>query len=95
MINADMRNYDYYTYDGKNEYAQPVLSTEIQGSVKMAIYSASQSIKDSIAYANTQYIGLTHADVTDKCVIQYGDKKLKVLYVNPHGIWKQVYMGEM
>ena len=95
MINPDMRLYDYYTYGDNDAYAQPQLSQDVQGTIKMAIYTASQGIKDSVTYTGTEYIGLTHDTVTDKYVIKYGDDKLKVLYVNPTGTWKQVYMARM
>lgn len=95
MVNADMRNYEYYTYQEEDAYGQPTLSEEVQGTIKMAIYTATQSIKDSVAYSGTQYTGLTHGAITDKYVIQYGDERLKVLYVNPRGTWKQVYLTRM
>lgn len=95
MVNADMRTYDYFTYNGEDDYAQPILSEEVQGTVKMAIYTASQGIKDSVAYTGTQYVGLTHDAVNDKYVIQYGEEKLKVLYVNTKGTWKQAYLTRM
>jgi hypothetical protein len=92
MINTEMRSYDYYTYSGADAYGQPQLSTEVKGSVKMAIYITSQSVQDNINYKNANYIGLTSALLEDNAVIQYGDKKLKVLYVNPVGRYKQVFM---
>lgn len=95
MINADMRFYDYFTYGDADEYGQPKLSDEAQGTVKIAIYTASQGIKDSVTYTGTQYVGLTHDAITDKYVIQYGDEKLKVLYINHRGIWKQAYLTRM
>ena len=95
MINADMRIYDYYTYGNKDAYGQPQLSTEVKGSVKMAINISSQSIQDNINYKDANYIGLTHALLDDTFVIQYGDKKLKVLYVNPKGRLKQVFLAEI
>lgn len=95
MINADMRQYDYFTYDDEDDYAQPKLSEEVQGKVKMTIYTASQGIKDSATYTGTEYIGFTHEAVTDKYVVQYGEEKLKVLYINPRGTWKQVYLTRM
>lgn len=95
MINADMRIYDYYTYGNKDAYGQPQLSTEVKGSVKMAINISSQSIQDNINYKDANYIGLTYALLDDTFVIQYGDKKLKVLYVNPKGRLKQVFLAEI
>ena len=96
MINNKMRIYDYYLYGANNEYGQPQLSEEAQGTIKMAINITSQYIQDNIQYKNATYVGLTHdPDVNDKYVIQYGNTKLKVLYVNASGRLTQVFMGEM
>lgn len=95
MINADMRNYDYYLYEGNNSYGQPTLSKEVKGSIKMAINIASQAVQESIVYNGAQYVGITHAELNDKHVIQYGEEKLKVLYINPRGRFKQVFMTRM
>lgn len=95
MINAEMRNYDYFTYGADNGYGQPQLSETAQGSIKMAINITSQSIQDNINYSNAAYMGLTYFPMDDKHVIKYGDKFLKVLYVNPKGRLKQIFMAEL
>ena len=95
MINNQMKNYNYYTYSNDNAYGQPSLSETAQGKIKMAINVTSQFVQDNIQYKNATYIGITFADVNDKYVIQYGDTKLKVLYVNATGRYKQVFMSEM
>lgn len=95
MINADMRTYNYFTFGALDSYGQPQLSQEPQGTVKMAINIASQSIQDNINYKDCSYVGLTHSLLDDTYVIQYGDKKLKVLYVNPKGRLKQVFLAEL
>ena len=87
-----MRLYDYYTFGGKNAYGVQSVSADIKGQVKMAIYTTSQSIQDNIRYKDATYVGLTHADIDDSFVIQYGEQKLKVLYVNEQGRYKQVFM---
>lgn len=92
MINANMRHYDYYTYGEKDSYGQSKLSEQVQGSIKMAINITSQSIQENINYKGCNYMGLTCEDVNDTYVIQYNDEKLKVLYVNPMGRYKQVFM---
>lgn len=94
MINNIKDYYDYATYGENNEYGQPQLSDK-QGVIKMAIFTTSQFVQDNIQYKNATYLGLTHAPVNDKYVIYYGDKRLKVLYVNPTGRMKQVFMSEM
>lgn len=96
MIATDMRSYDYFTYGDDNGYGQPTLSETAQGSIKMAIYTTSQAIQDNINYKDASYIGLTHdSKVDDSYVIQYGDERLKVLYIQPKGRYKQVFMGGM
>lgn len=95
MINADMRSYDYFTFGDNNGYGQPTLSEEVKGQVKMAINISSQSIQDNVNYKDAQYVGLTHANVDDTYVIQYGEERLKVLYVNPKGRYKQVYLKKI
>ena len=93
MINSDMRYYDYFTFDGLNAYGQPQLSAQTKGTIKIAINTTSQSVQDNIRYKDATYIGLTHdAAVNDTYVIQYGKEKLKVLYINPKGRYKQVFM---
>lgn len=95
MINTEMRFYDYFTYGEKDAYGQPQLSEETQGTIKMAINITSQSTQDNINYKDASYIGLTYAAIDDTYVIQYGPEKLKVLYVNPMGRYKQVFMKEI
>jgi hypothetical protein len=96
MINADMREYDFYTYGDSDGYGQPALSKDVQGTIKMAIYTTAHTIQDNIAYKNASYVGLTHnSKVNDTYVIKYEDKRLKVLYVQQKGRYKQVFMGDM
>lgn len=95
MINTDMRWYDYFTFGEEDEYGQAQLSEDIKGSIKIAINTTSQSVVDNINYKDATYIGLTHAAIDDTYVIQYGEEKLKVLYVNPKGRYKQVFLKEI
>lgn len=95
MINRNMKFYDYYLYGDINSYGQPQLSAEVQGTIKMSISITSQAVQDNIQYKNATYLGLTFAPVDDKYVIQYGDRRLKVLYVNNAGRMSQVFMSEM
>lgn len=96
MINTDMRNYDYYTYGTYDDYGQPIISEQPEGKVKMAINIVSQNVQDHILYENSSYIGLTHdANINSTYVIAYGEDRLKVLYVNPKGRYKQVFMARI
>lgn len=95
MINTDMRTYDYYTYGEDNGYGQPGLSPTPTGQIKMAIYISTQSVQDNINYADAEYVGVTLASANDTFVIDYEGQKLKVLYVNPRGRFKQVFLKKM
>ena len=95
MINTDMRTYNYFTFEADNEYGVPSLSKEASGTVSMVINTTSQAIQDSILYKDASYIGLTHSkEINDDCVIQYGDERLKVLYISPKGRYIQVFMKQ-
>jgi hypothetical protein len=94
MINADMRLYNYFTLGTQDEYGQQVISNEPVGQVKMAINVSSQSVQDNINYTGATYVGLTHAKVDDTFVIEYGEERLKVLYVNTKGRLNQVFMAK-
>lgn len=96
MIMMDMRYYDYLTFGEEDDYGQPQMDETPKGQVKMAIYITSQTAQDNVLYENATYIGLTSdAEIDDKYVILDGNERLKVLYVQPKGRWKQVYMARM
>ena len=95
MINSQMKTYNYFLYGIKDEYGQLTLGIEPKGQIKMAINISSQATQDNILYKDCTYVGLTHAEVDDTYVIQYGNERLKVLYVNPMGRYKQVFLKEM
>lgn len=98
MITAAMRVYDYFTLGLEDEYGQRSMPSEDAvpvGKVKMAINISSQSIQDNINYQNANYVGLTHANVDDTYIIQYGEERLKVLYVNSIGRLNQVFLASV
>lgn len=96
MINSNMRSYNYFTFGDDNGYGQPALSADAQGTVLMAIFTTGTSVQDNINYKNASYVGLTNnKSINDSWVIEYGQEKLKVLYVNGQGRLNQVFMSEM
>ena len=95
MINTNMRTYNYFTFGEKNAYGQQVLSPEPQGTIKMAIEISSQAVQDNINFQDCNYIGLTMAKLDDSYVIEYGNEKLKVQYVNPRGRYNLVYLARV
>lgn len=90
-----MRTYDYYLYQDVDSYGQPSLSTTPIGKIKISINTTNQSIQDNINYKSANYIGLTMAPIDDKYVIQYGNEKLKVLYVEPNTRFTQVFLAKI
>lgn len=96
MINTDLRLYDFYTFGEDDGYGMATLSDTPNGKIKMAINISSQATQDNILYKDCSYVGLTQdANVNDAYVIDYGESKLKVLYINPKGRYKQVFLKEM
>lgn len=95
MINAQMTEYKYFVYK-ENEYGEQAIDTSSSGTILMAINLVNKEVTDNILYTNANYIGLTlDNSITDKFVIEYGKEKLKVLYVNPQGRYKQVFMAKV
>jgi hypothetical protein len=95
MINADMRLYNFFSLGTNDEYGQQAISNEPVGQIKMAVNISSQSVQDNINYSNCQYIGLTHdKNIKDSYIIDLDGKLAKVLYVNPKGRMKQVFMAD-
>lgn len=88
-----MRTYNYFTIGENDAYGQPTMSEEPIGTIKLAIYTTSQSIQDNINYKDCSYIALTlNAEVNDTYVIEKDKERLKVLYVNNSGKYNQVFL---
>lgn len=95
MIAAEMRLYSFSTLGNTDDYGQ-AQATENVGFVRMAIYTNSQNAADNIMYKDASYIGFTQdKTIDDNYIINYGNERLKVLYVNPRGRIKQVFMQKM
>lgn len=96
MIFSNMRYYDYWKVSVNEAYGQEVIPAEtepIAGQVKIAIYPTSTGTQDNILYADCSYVGLTYdAEIDDKYIIQKDKERLKVMYIQPVGRYKQVFM---
>lgn len=93
MISTQMHLFNYSTFGECNGYGQPTLNPDVEGTVKLAIYTTSQNIGDNPLYSNCEYIGFTFDnDINESYVIHYGNKKLKVKYINTSGRFNQVYL---
>lgn len=90
-----MKTYTLSTLGYTDGYGQPQ-TTENVGSVRMAIYLYTQSVVDNVKFHDATYIGFTNdCTIADNYIINYENKKLKVLYVNPIGRYRQVFLKEM
>lgn len=87
-----MKLHNYFTLGETNEYGIETVSADPKGTIKIAIYPITQAISDTIKYKDTDYMGLTLANVDDTYIIENGEERLKVLYINPIGRYKQVFM---
>ena len=101
MINANMRDYEYFLISADpNTYGQHILiknengEPKIQGTIKMAISIASQSITENITYKGANYVGITQdKNMSDHFVINYDGKLLKVQYITDSR-FRIAYLGE-
>jgi hypothetical protein len=95
MINTQMKNYSYYTLNTNDEYGQPQ-PIKAEDTIKMAINFVTESIQENPLYSGAQYTGLTlNKNIDASYIIQYGDEKLKVLFVNKMGRYKQAFMARV
>ena len=98
MIATDMRLYNYFLLGAIDDYGQqplPAQDAAPVGTIKMAINISSQAVQDNINYKDASYTGLTNSYVDDTYIIEYENKRLKVLYVNPKGRIKQIFLQEI
>ena len=95
MINANMRDYTYSTLGPNDKYGIATL-IPASGTIKLSINISNQATQENINYLNCNYIGLTmNKSINDKMVIDYGEEKLKVMYVNPMGRYAQVFLKSL
>ena len=82
--------YTSYT-DELDEYGQPkVDNTEKE--CLMAISVTKHSTVDSPLYIDSEYTGITmDNELNDKCIVNYNNMKLKILYILK-GRFNQVFM---
>ena len=94
MINAQKKIYNYEKFGGLDDYGQPALSAET-GTIKMSINLTNETLNENALYSGAQYVGLTMANIDASYIIHFGNEKLKVLYVNPAGRYKQVFLARV
>lgn len=94
-IKGNMKTYSYYLMNQRNAYGELVIPERSTGVIEMDLQVFNQSTKDNILYTGATYIGLTQDYITDEYIIADGAKRLKVLYINTAGKYKQVFMCQV
>lgn len=95
MINSQMKKYNYYTLNNNDEYGQPQ-PIKADDTIKIAINFVTETLQENPLYSGVQYTGLTlNKSINSSYIIEYGDEKLKVLYVNKAGRYNQVFLARM
>lgn len=95
MINSQMKNYNYFTLNGSDEYGQPQ-PIKADDTIKIAINFVTETLQENPLYSGVQYTGLTlNKNINSSYIIEYGGERLKVLYVNKAGRYNQVFLARM
>ena len=95
MINTQMKNYSYFILNEADEYGQPQ-PIKADDTIKIAINFVTETLQENPLYSGAQYTGLTlNKNIDASYIIQYGEEKLKVLFVNKAGRYTQAFMARM
>ena len=96
MIGNNMRPYVFYKISYNAAYGQEVMppeDAEPEGTVRLSIFTTSKGTQENILYTNCSYMAFTFdAGIDDKYIIQYGKERLKVMYAQNVGRYKQVFL---
>lgn len=87
-----LTKYNYYTLVDSEYGGKTADFTSPTGVVNMAIQLNNMAMNSNTIYTSANFVGLTQEDIDDTYIIEYGNEKLKVLYVYPEGKYKQVFM---
>lgn len=83
------------TMGGQDEYGQDLVEPIAQKSITLTFGLYNHKQTDDIRYQNVEYTGLTTYDINDNQIIEIGEKKYKVLFVNMFGRMNQVFLKAM
>lgn len=93
MINREMKTVSIKYYDGRDEYGQELATLQDTKEIQAAFGMISKSTSNNIDYIDaTHYILTKDNTITDKCKLVVDEHEYKVIYVNNHRMWKQVFL---
>lgn len=90
MINRQTRKYSYSVLGDTDSYGQETVTET--GTIDIAIAYQTFNVDGNLRYTTDKFVGVTNDNITDKYIIQYGDKKLKVTYTFPSNGRNYVYL---
>ena len=93
MIEANMRNYSLLKLGEPDAYGDYTLQPDGDALISINLYA--QNSTDNIHYCDAEYSGLTYDQrITERHLVVWGDRWLKVKKVNPFGRMWQLMMEE-
>jgi len=95
VINRSEQPALLYTMGGQDEYGQDLVEPIAQKKITLTFGLYNHKQTDDIRYEDVEYTGLTPYDVADDQVIELNGFKYKVLFVNPFGRMKQVFLRKI
>jgi hypothetical protein len=92
VINREMRQAQMYSLGVMDEYGQEEIDLENAVPIQLTFGLYNHHDTEDVRYQDVEYTGLTHSVVSDKNIIQIGETKYKVKFVNPFGRLNQVFL---
>jgi len=92
VINRSMHQAQVLMLGEDDEYGQPQIVEAPLPSITLSFGLYTHSSVEDPRYQDVEYTGLTTHEVNDKMVLQIGDERYKVLFVNPFGRINQVFL---
>ena len=92
VINRSMREALKFSLAADDEYGQATLDTENPSTIHLTFGLYNPKEVADVRYQDVEYTGLTFDNLTDNDVIQLGEDKYKVKFVNPFGRISQVFL---
>ena len=93
MINREVKTVSIQYFDGVDEYGQELANLQSIKEIEAAFGMISKGTSNNIEHIDATHYILTKDDtITDKCSLIIDNHTYKVIYVNNHRMWKQVFL---
>lgn len=93
MINREMRQATVVTYGGVDEYGQMNTTATASRDTYLTFGLYQHTNSNDVRYQNVTHYGLTKdSEITDNDIIVIDGVEYKVLFVNPFGRMREVFL---